>query len=544
MSYWVNESVFYHIYPIGFCGAPRVNDGETVCRLDKVIDWIPHLKSMSVNAIYFGPVFKSTVHGYDTDDYRVIDNRLGTNESFKHICDELHKNGIKVVLDGVFNHVGRNFWAFKDVCEKGNSSQYCGWFQNLNFGGKSPYGDSFSYEGWHGYYDLVKLNLKNPDVKNYLLDSVGMWMDEFKIDGLRLDAADCVDPDFFKALRHYTKSKDSNFWLMGEIIHGDYNRWANPEMLDSVTNYECYKGIYSSHNDKNYFEIAHSLNRQFANGGIYRSIYTYNFVDNHDVNRVASVVRNSANLENIYTTMYCMPGVPSIYYGSEWGIKGEKNNTDYDYPLRPELNVSDIQDNALLAHIRKLGKARTSTEALKYGSFENVQIRNEQLIFKRSVDSQTAYVALNLADNNMDMGFNADGAYLVDKLSGKSYQVNNGYVNIDIPAHSSRILVTSNAPTLEDVELEETKAETAPVAEPEKKEEPVLPAWGTLGKHRHFKGGEYEVIALAKHSETMEDLVIYRELFGEGKIWARPASMFYQMVNIDGNLVPRFKFIG
>lgn len=137
MSYWVNESVFYHIYPLGFCGAPRVNDGETVCRLDKVIDWIPHLKSMNVNAIYFGPVFKSTVHGYDTDDYRVIDNRLGTNESFKHICDELHKNGIKVVLDGVFNHVGRNFWAFKDVREKGNSSQYCGWFQNLHFGGGS-----------------------------------------------------------------------------------------------------------------------------------------------------------------------------------------------------------------------------------------------------------------------------------------------------------------------------------------------------------------------------------------------------------------------
>lgn len=261
-------------------------------------------------------------------------------------------------------------------------------------------------------------------------------MNEFKIDGLRLDAADCVDPDFFKALRHYTKSKDSNFWLMGEIIHGDYNRWANPEMLDSVTNYECYKGIYSSHNDKNYFEIAHSLNRQFANGGIYRNIYTYNFVDNHDVNRVASVVRNSANLENIYTTMYCMPGVHQ-YTMAVNGASRAKRIILIMYPLRPELNISDIQDNALLAHIRKLGKARTSTEALKYGSFENVQIRNEQLIFKRSLDSQTAYVALNLADNNMDMGFNADGAYLVDKLSGKSYQVNNGYVNIDIPAHSS-----------------------------------------------------------------------------------------------------------
>ena len=120
MSYWVNESVFYHIYPIGFCGAPRVNDGETVCRLDKVIDWIPHLKSMSVNAIYFGPVFKSTVHGYDTDDYRVIDNRLGTNESFKHICDELHKNGIKVVLDGVFNAMNLLHWsAMKLMKERG-----------------------------------------------------------------------------------------------------------------------------------------------------------------------------------------------------------------------------------------------------------------------------------------------------------------------------------------------------------------------------------------------------------------------------------------
>ena len=431
MSYWVNESVFYHIYPIGFCGAPRVNDGETVCRLDKVIDWIPHLKSMSINAIYFGPVFKSTVHGYDTDDYRVIDNRLGTNESFKHICDELHKNGIKVVLDGVFNHVGRNFWAFKDVCEKGSSSQYCGWFQNLNFGGKSPYGDSFSYEGWHGYYDLVKLNLKNPDVKNYLLDSVGMWMDEFKIDGLRLDAADCVDPDFFKALRHYTKSKDSNFWLMGEIIHGDYNRWANPEMLDSVTNYECYKGLYSSFNSANMHEIAYSLNRQFGSEQwcLYTGRHLLSFLDNHDVSRIATVLTDKAMLRPAYGLLFGMPGVPAVYYGSEWGLEGDKKNGDAT--LRPAIEKP--QENELTEWISALAKARAESPALRWGSYHNVMVQPRQLIFERRVDGERVLVAINAAGETYHADFNAGCGTAVDLITGQPHDFGGGS---DLPPYS------------------------------------------------------------------------------------------------------------
>lgn len=552
--YWVNESIFYQIYPMGFTNAPRVNDGKLEYRLDKVIDFIPHLKKMNINAIYFSPVFMSTTHGYDTDDYMKIDNRLGDNDSFKKICDTLHENGIRVVLDGVFNHVGRNFWAFRDVREKGSSSPYCSWFQNLHFGGGSPYGDPFSYEGWQGHYDLVKLNLRNPDVKQHLLDAVGMWMDTFKIDGLRLDAADCVDLDFFKALRHYTKSKDPNFWLFGEIIHGDYNRWANPETLDSVTNYECYKGIYSAHNSKNYFEIAHSLNRQFGNGGIYRNIYTYNFVDNHDVNRVASVVQRQEYLPNIYSTLYFMPGVPSVYYGSEWGLQGQKNNVDHDWPLRPCLNVSDIQENALFCHICKLGAVRRSFKALKYGSFDNVIIRNEQLVFKRRFENETVYIALNLTDNSFDIGFNTDGgSALFDVMNNnKRFDVNNNYANIDIPAHGTRVLVLTDgtAPVVDlgegemtdtrTVTEQETVSNKAPAAEPT----PKLPDRGTPGRYRHYKGGEYEFIAIAKHSETMEDLVIYKETWGEGKIWARPASMFYQFVNVGDKQVPRFEHIG
>ena len=545
--YWVNESVFYHIYPLGFCGAPKINDGVREYRLDKVIDFIPHLKEMHVNAVYFGPVFMSTTHGYDTNDYYNIDNRLGDNESFAKICDALHENGIRVVLDGVFNHVGRGFWAFRDIQEKKQGSAYCSWFQNLNFGGNSPWGDPFWYEGWEGNYDLVKLNLRNPDVKNHIFGAVSMWMEKFRIDGLRLDVAYCIDQDFLRELKHFCKSKDSNFWLMGEIIHGDY-------ALDSCTNYECYKGIYSSHNDKNYFEIAHSLNRQFANGGIYHNIYTYNFVDNHDVNRLASTVRDPENLRNCFTVEYFMPGVPSVYYGSEWGIEGQKNNREYDYPLRPCVNVSDIKDNELFRHICRLGAVRRKYKSLKYGSFENTVIRNEQLVFKRRFEDETIYIAVNLSDNDFETGFNTDGGKkLFDVFDGKtSYDVNGNYAKITIPARGTRVLVLTNG---EKPEYPETDGKDimagfgaesgAVITEAESLDEIVkpLPETGTPGIYRHFKGGEYEFICLAKDSETSEELVIYKEVGGEGKVWARPSAIFYQYVDVDGKQVPRFDLV-
>ena len=146
---WYDNAIIYHIYPLGFCGAPKFNDGseDVTYRLDKVLDWIPHLKEMNVDAVYFGPVFESVEHGYDTIDYKKIDRRLGDNNSFRFICDRLHENGIRIILDGVFNHVGRKFPQFVDIQEKGQGSEYCDWFQNLNFGGPSPCGDTFWYKG-------------------------------------------------------------------------------------------------------------------------------------------------------------------------------------------------------------------------------------------------------------------------------------------------------------------------------------------------------------------------------------------------------------
>ena len=185
---WAQSAVFYQIYPMGFCGAPFENDGVAVNRIQKVKEWIPHLEKLvkewiphleklGIGAIYFSPVFESDTHGYDTRDYTKIDCRLGTNQEFKEVCEALHRAGIRVVLDGVFNHVGRGFWAFQDVKEKREASPYKDWF-HINFGGNSGYDDGFWYEGWEGHYELVKLNLQNPAVVDYLLDCVGGWMED------------------------------------------------------------------------------------------------------------------------------------------------------------------------------------------------------------------------------------------------------------------------------------------------------------------------------------------------------------------------------
>ncbi|BBK75808.1 MULTISPECIES: alpha-amylase family glycosyl hydrolase [Clostridium] len=443
MNLWIEDRVFYNIFTLGFCDVlepSRIYEEKN--RLIKIEEWIPHLKKMSINAIYFGPVFESSYHGYDTRDYLNIDKRLGTNEDFKDLCKKLHENDIKIVLDGVFNHVGREFWAFKDIQKNGRNSKYCNWFSGLNFDSRSPMGDDFNYESWNGCYDLVKLNLWNRDVVEYLLHAVEFWIDEFDIDGLRLDAADKIIFDFFKELKIFTEKKKDNFWLMGEIIHGDYNRWANKDSLDSVTNYECYKGIYSSHNDKNYFEIAYSLNRMFGDGGIYKDLCLYNFVDNHDVNRLASTLKVQEYLFNVYTILYTMPGVPSIYYGSEYGIKAVKGDKT-DLPLRPsvdEIENYEDKNNELFDHIEKLGRIRVVSEALKNGNYEQVIIKNEQYVFSRTSKNDKIYIVLNLSDKESYLDFNISFEEGKDLLSDKDDIIKGGDVSIRVPAFSSKVI--------------------------------------------------------------------------------------------------------
>ena len=431
---WAYETSFYQIYPLGFCGAPFENDGQLEHRILKVIDWIPHFKKLGVGAIMFNPVFDSDTHGYNTRDYRKIDVRLGTNDDFKKVCDELHKEGIRVVLDGVFNHAGRGFFGFTDVQAKKWDSPYKDWF-NISFEGNSSYNDGFWYEGWEGHYDLVKLNLRNPAVADYLLESAKFWVDEFGIDGLRLDVAYCLDQDFIRRLRRESASWKEEFFLMGEMIGGDYNRIMGDDLCHSVTNYECYKGMFSALNSMNLFEIVHSLLRQFGpeNWTLYRGKHLLSFVDNHDVSRIASILQRPEHLKLIYTIMFGMPGIPTIYYGSEWGEKADKSQGDP--ALRPCFDKPEW--NELTDVIASLCKAKEGSKALGYGDFKSLLLTNRQCIFEREADGDRAMIVINADENSFHADFNARACKATDVLTGQDIDFGGG---LDIPGYTAWLL--------------------------------------------------------------------------------------------------------
>ena len=394
---WAYNETFYQIYPIGFCGAPVHNDGVTEHRILKIGEWAGYLQELGIGSIILNPIFESDNHGYDTRDFTKIDCRLGTNDDFKKVCQTLHDHNVKIMLDGVFNHVGRGFWAFKDVQEKKWDSPYKDWFC-INFDGNSGYNDGFWYEGWEGHYELVKLNLHNPAVVDYLLDCVKMWIEEFGIDGLRLDVAYSLDHNFMRRLRHFCEEIKPGFALIGEVLFGDYNLIVNDEMLHSCTNYECYKGIYSSFNSMNMFEIAHSLNRQYGpeQWCIYRGKHLMTFVDNHDVSRLATILTNKKHIALAYGLLFGMPGIPCIYYGSEWGEEGAKA-PDNDYALRPCFDKP--KPNELTAFIKALIALRRESDALCNGTYHNTVITNHQLIFERKTDTERVLVAINASDS-------------------------------------------------------------------------------------------------------------------------------------------------
>ena len=419
---WAYNSIFYQIYPIGFCGAPVHNDGVCVPRIRKLMDWSEYLQTLGVDSILLNPIFESDNHGYDTRDFKTIDCRLGTNEDFKEVCEDLHKHNVKIVLDGVFNHVGRGFWAFKDVQEKKWDSPYKDWF-HISFDGNSCYNDGFWYEGWEGHFELVKLNLQNPAVVDYLMECVKYWIDEFDIDGLRLDVAYSLDHNFMRRLRSYTQELKPDFALIGEVLFGDYNIIVNDEMLHSCTNYECYKGLYSSFNSMNMFEIAHSLHRQFGSDQwcIYRGKHLMTFVDNHDVTRLASILTNKKHLPLTYGLLLGMPGVPCIYYGSEWGEEGVKAPNN-DYALRPCFE--EPKPNELTEFIKKLIRVRQESDALCNGAYKNVVIQNHQLVFERCSEKERVIVAINAADYPYTANAGELNGTAADLLTGETVTMN------------------------------------------------------------------------------------------------------------------------
>ncbi|GBU22098.1 hypothetical protein R80B4_02003 [Fibrobacteres bacterium R8-0-B4] len=434
---WFEDAVFYHVYTFSLARAPFQNDyafqGHGLSEIEK---WLPHIKRLGCDAVLFSPVLKSGTHGYDVTDYLTIDNRVGTNDEFKALVKDFHKKGVRVVLDSVFNHCGRDFFAFKELRD-GNRG-YAGWFSGVDFNRRSPMGDPFNYDTWSGCYELPKFNLQNGDVRKYLLDAARFWIDQFDIDGMRLDSANVLDFGFMRELRGATLSKKSDFWLMGEVVGGEYSRWANAETLHSVTNYILYKSLFSSHNDNNIYELANCVQNSKPSNGL----PLYNFLDNHDQPRIASNIKNPAFLNTLYALLFTLPGLPSIYYGSEWGVHGVKENNS-DQPLRPYIDIDNPPKDVpeLEDYIRKLADIRRGHDALKYGGYRQVYLEYRRpFVFERSIDSERILVAVNVgdADDTVNISKYHNGGF-VDLLSDERISPESANA-VQIKSHGVRIM--------------------------------------------------------------------------------------------------------
>lgn len=436
---WYDGSVVYQIYPLGLTGAPWKNDGSTEGqtnddqhRILQLVNngWVEHMQKLGASCVLLNPVFQSEAHGYDTIDYTKVDQRLGTNEDLATVVKAFHDAGIRVLLDGVFNHVGRGFWAFQDVLQNRQASKYAGWF-NIDWGGNNQWNDGLSYECWEGVPYLVKLNHANFDLNAYLADVIRGWEADYDIDGLRLDVAYCLDLGFLSYLRdianELTQKRGSKFLLLGETMFGDYNRWMNDHACDSVTNYEVYKGLWSSFNSANMHEVAYAFERQSGDKpwDLYTGKHLLDFVDNHDVPRIATKLENKDQLKPLYGLLFGIPGVPGVYYGSEWGIEGQQLPGDHE--LRPAIDQP--QWNDLTDWIQSLAQARTSSEgaeALCNGDYHQLQCQPQQLVFQRAAGGKRVIVAVNASAEPCTLHFDAGCGRAVDLITGEDHDFGGG----------------------------------------------------------------------------------------------------------------------
>ena len=465
---WYDSAVFYHIYPLGLCGCSKENTGVAENHFDQLKQWAKHACDMGFTAIYIGPLFESVGHGYETTDYKKVDIRLGSNDDFRNFVEYCHEMGVRVVVDGVFNHVGRRFFAFEDLQKNRENSPYRDWFCNVNFGSNNEYNDGFSYENWGGYNLLVKLNQRNPDVMQYLFEVIRFWIDTFNIDGIRLDAADVLDFDFMKRMRYETSQMKEEFWLMGEVIHGDYSRWVNDETLHCVTNYELHKGLYSGHNDHNYFEIAHTIRRL---NDICRGGRLYTFADNHDVERIYTKLNQKEHLKLVTLLVYTLYGIPSVYYGSEFGIEGKKENGS-DWNLRPYLDLADFKDavetNPVTALCARLGMMKKQYKELTYGEYKELHLTNRQFAFGRVLDGNCMVTALNCDDAaaGMEFGIPADGKVTDLLENAQDVHFENGRLRLTLPANTGTVLYIGQ-------DVKETPKDACRKEQPAEKVQPV-----------------------------------------------------------------------
>lgn len=322
--------VWWQVYPLGFVGAEPSSITASEHRFGHIVTWLDHLIELGCNGLSLGPVFASSTHGYDTVDHFRVDSRLGDEDDLARLIREAHARGISVMLDGVFNHVGRDHPRFRGALAAGPDSEDGRWFlwdgdQPLNF---------------EGHDILVTLDHTNPAVQDHVVHVLTYWIDR-GVDAWRFDAAYAIPPEFFATILPRVRERAPESWFIGEMIHGDYSRFVSASTVDSVTQYQLWKSIWSSLNDGNFYELAHAVS---TNNSMLDTFVPGTFVGNHDVTRIASTLDDSRHIAIATALLLFLAGVPSIYYGDEHAYRGIKEDRmGGDDAVRPRFPTSPSQ---------------------------------------------------------------------------------------------------------------------------------------------------------------------------------------------------------
>jgi glycosidase len=389
---WVEHAIWWQVYPLGFVGAYPADPPPTADehRLRRIVDWLDHAVELGASGVALGPLFASHTHGYDTTDHYRIDPRLGDGADFDQMIADAHKRGLRVLLDGVFNHVAKDFAQTSWFRKRGNS-----------------------FDTFEGHGELIALDHDNPDVVAYTVDVMTHWLKR-GADGWRLDAAYAVPDRFWAQVLPRVRQAHPDAWFVGEVIHGDYSERVRASGFDSVTQYELWKAIWSSLNDANFHELDWALVRH---NEFLDDFVPMTFVGNHDVTRIASQLDNTRHLEHALVILLTTGGTPSVYAGDESGYRGVKEERfGGDDAVRPEftaplMGVDEHGHDVYRLHQYLIGLRRRHPW-LHTARTSPLRLTSTQYVYATRNGSDVLLVALNIDDEPLslslpELGFGA-----------------------------------------------------------------------------------------------------------------------------------------
>lgn len=403
----VDQSIWWHIYPLGACGAPIREAREPGRRLPILANWLDYAVDLGATGLLLGPIFQSTSHGYDTTDYFRIDDRLGTDEDFDALVAGCRERGLRLLLDGVFSHAGSEHPLLARALEEGRDS-WVGRLFHIDWdteGGPYPW-------FFEGHSDLVRFDHSHEEAIAYVSDVMRHWLAR-GIDGWRLDAAYSVPNGFWREAIGRTREEFPDAFFLGEVIHGDYAGIVAESDMNTVTEYELWKSIWSSICEKNFFELDWTMRRH---QDLLAAFVPQTFVGNHDVTRIATTLGTEGAIAAA-TILFTVGGMPSVYYGDEQGFTGTKEQrAGGDDEVRPPLPTTPAELSTLgagmFATYRELIALRRARPWLTGASTEALMLQNEHYRYRTSIGSDAIEVDIDISGATPRISIDEGGAVL------------------------------------------------------------------------------------------------------------------------------------